>query len=92
MSLSTFMRFQALVEKQIFDETGKMVIRTTEKKASLSNEIRKLVGKKMEILPNGAVAGAYTPHMQTVIYDLSTFEAGGADVPAVDRHDVTVSA
>ena len=91
MSLATFSRFQALVDKQIFDESGKVVIRTTEKKASITNELRQLVGNRMNDLPQGAVAGAETKHMRTVIYDLRTFDDEGIDLPFVERHDAEIT-
>ncbi len=92
MSLSTVLRFQALVDKQIFDESGKVVIRTTEKKASITNELRQLVGNRIKNLPQGAVGGSETPHMRTVIYDLREFADEGIDIPCVERHDSTTSA
>ena len=81
------MQFQALIEKQILDDRGNVVIRTTEKKPNINVEIKNLKGRKLEELPCGAVAGAETPHLRVTVYDLNAFGENGRDFPVVTRTD-----
>lgn len=77
-------RFNALVVKEILDEQGDVVIRTSEKRHDVAHEVATLVGERIDV--SGAVAAARTPHLRMTVYAASAFDRWD-EIPAVELQE-----